>query len=65
MSMADIIDELPKLTHRQRREICQRIISLEAEQEDINVCDATAADGFALLDQMEAEDAARAKRKEG
>jgi hypothetical protein len=62
--MADIIDELPKLTHQQRREICQRIISLEAEQEDISACDATALAGFALLDQMEAEDAARAKRKE-
>jgi hypothetical protein len=55
MSMAEIIEELPKLTHQQRREICHRIISLEAERHDITACDASAADGFALLDQMESE----------
>jgi hypothetical protein len=60
MSMAEIIDELPRLTHHERRELCQKIIELEAQTEDINRCDEAAREGFAILDEMEAEDAPRA-----
>ena len=59
MSMAEIINELPKLTHRQRRELCQKIIELEAESADIALSDETARQGFAMLDEMEARDADR------
>ena len=52
MSITEIIDELPKLTHHQRRELCQRIIQLEAEAKDINLCDEAARRGFAMLDEM-------------
>lgn len=56
---------LPMLTHQQRRELCQRIIALEAEQSDLAMCDRTAGEGFSMLDQMEGEDAAHARRKQG
>ena len=54
--MTEIIEELPKLSHSQRRELCQRIIALEAEQEDLDACNQSAADAFAQLDEMEAEE---------
>ena len=57
MSMAEIIDELPKLTHHERRELCRKIVEIESQGEDIDVCDETAREGFAMLDQMEAQDA--------
>ena len=60
MSMAEIIDELPKLTHHQRRELCQKIIELEAGSGEIACCDDAARQGFAVLDEMEAQDADRA-----
>ncbi len=65
MSMAEIIEELPKLTHQERRELCQRIIALEAEQEDLAAADQSAREGFAILDAMEAEDEAHARRAQG
>ena len=52
MSMAEIIDELPKLTHHERRELCQKIIELESHAEDIDLCDEAAREGFAMLDQF-------------
>jgi len=60
MSMAEIIGELPKLTHGQRRELCRKIVEIESQGEDIDLCDETAREGFAMLDQMEARDASRA-----
>jgi len=60
MSVAEIIDELPKLTHEERREVCQRIIELESHGADIALCDEAAREGFGMLEQMEAEDATRA-----
>ena len=65
MSMAEIIEELPKLSHQQRRELCQRIIAMEAQAEDLAACDQSALQGFVLLDQMEAEDQAHARRTKG
>jgi len=63
MSLTEIIEELPKLTHQQRRELCQRIIALEAEQAELEMCDQIAAEGFSELDQMEGEDAGREQGK--
>ena len=65
MSMTDIIKELPKLTHQQRRELCQRIIALEAEEADLIMCDQITAEGFSQLDQMEAEDTGREQSSQG
>lgn len=62
MSIAEIIEELPKLTHHERRELCQKIIALEAEQEELMACDEAADAGFAELDRLESEDSANARR---
>jgi hypothetical protein len=60
MSMAEIIDELPKLTHRERRELCRKIVEIEAQGEDIDLCDVAAGAGFGMFDDMEAQDRPRA-----
>ena len=57
MSMVEIIDELSKLTHQERRELCRKIVEIESQGEDMDLCDEAAREGFAMLDQMEAQDA--------
>jgi len=54
MSIAEIYAELPRLSLKERRDLCRKIIELEAEQEDIQCCEQSARDGFAILDEMEA-----------
>jgi hypothetical protein len=58
MSLHDILDELPRLTHEERRLLCRRALAVE-ESDDLAAAEHTAAEGFAMLDRMEAEDAAR------
>ena len=59
MSLSEIIEELPSLSHQERRELCRRVLELEAGSEDIALCDHVAREGFAVLDRMEAEDESR------
>jgi hypothetical protein len=62
MSFTQVIKELPTLTRPQRREVALRLFemeSTEAEAGDIAICEHSAAIGFAMLDSMEAEDAAK------
>ncbi len=54
VSLTEIIEELPRLSHQERRELCRRVIDLESEQEDMMLCDHIAREGFAMLDRMEA-----------
>jgi len=56
MSFAEILEQVPKLTHSERRELFLQVMSLEPESEDVALCDSTAREGFALLDEMEAAD---------
>ena len=58
MSLAEILDELPRLTHEERRLLCRRALAVD-EAEDVAAIEHIAAEGFAMLDRMEAEDAAR------
>ena len=58
MSLNEIIEELPRLTHQERRELGLRLLALETD-DDLAACDYVAAEGFALLDQMELEDQLR------
>ena len=54
--------ELPRLTHEERRLLCRRALALDTEAAaEIAVAEHSADEGFALLDQMEAEDDARGK----
>jgi len=60
MSLHEILDQLPRLTHEERRLLCRRALAID-EAEDVADLEHTAAEGFALLDRMEAEDSARGK----
>jgi hypothetical protein len=57
MSSKEIIAELPRLSHRERREIVQHILSIEEEAALLADCDRRADERFQMLDAMEAEDA--------
>ncbi len=57
MSSTEILAELPKLTHRERREMARRLLELEEEAQTLADCDQRARQNFMLLDALEAEDA--------
>lgn len=59
MSFNEIIEELPGLSHQERRELCRRVLELESDSEEIALCDHVAREGFAILDRLEAKDEAR------
>jgi hypothetical protein len=56
MSRAEIIAEIPKLSHEARREIMRCIIEAEEDAETLADCDRRAMERFQMLDAMEAED---------
>jgi hypothetical protein len=58
MSFSEILEELPKLTHQERRELGLRLLSFETD-DDLALCDHVAAEGFAMLDQLESENQPR------
>jgi hypothetical protein len=62
MSSKEIIAELPRLSHRERREIIQHILSIEEESKLLDECDQRANERFLMLDAMEAEDDQAAAR---
>jgi hypothetical protein len=59
MSSTEILAELPKLTHQERREVARRLFQLEEEAQTLADCDRRANENFMLLDTLEAEDARR------
>lgn len=57
MSVDEILDELPRLTHAERRLLCRRALAIdEAEAAALEVTELSAADGFVLLDRMETDE---------
>jgi hypothetical protein len=62
MSQADILAEIPKLSHEQRREIMRRIVEAEEDAATLIECDSRALERFQMLDAMEAEDEKNATR---
>ncbi|HEY3914223.1 MAG TPA: hypothetical protein VGN61_07025 [Verrucomicrobiae bacterium] len=56
MSSAEIIAEIPKLSHKARREIMRRIIESEKDAAILAESDQRALERFQMLDAMEAED---------
>ncbi|MBM3949786.1 MAG: hypothetical protein FJ312_11240 [SAR202 cluster bacterium] len=56
MSKTEILAELPRLSHQERREILQYIIDMEQEAQVLADCDRRADERFLILDAMEAED---------
>jgi hypothetical protein len=59
MSSTEILAELPKLTHQERRELARRLFELEDEAQLLADCDRRANRNLMLLDALEAEDACR------
>jgi hypothetical protein len=59
MSSTEVLAELPKLTHQERRQVARRLFELEEEAQILADCDRRASQNFMLLDAMEAEDARR------
>jgi hypothetical protein len=59
MSTAQILTELPRLSHAERREIGRRLMELEEDAQTLADCDSRADANFQLLDTLEAEDDAR------
>jgi hypothetical protein len=57
MSARQIIDELPKLTHAERREIARQLFALEEEVQTLADCDRRANEHSLMLDALESEDA--------
>ena len=54
-----MLEELPKLSPRERRELVLRLFEINStrdEAEDIAISEHSATIGFSMLDQMEAED---------
>ena len=62
MSKAEILQEIPKLSHEERREIVQLIFQMEQEAEVLADCDRLALQRFKMLDALEAEDETNASR---
>jgi hypothetical protein len=59
MSTAQILTELPRLSHVERREIVRRLIELEEDSQVLTDADRRADANFLLLDALESEDDAR------
>jgi hypothetical protein len=57
MSLSEIVEELPRLSLRERRTLVRTLIDLEPDRDDLAMCDNLAAEAMELLDQMEANDA--------
>ena len=62
MSRAEIISEIPKLSHADRREIMRCIVEIEEDAQTLAECDQLALERFQMLDAMEAEDEKNAAR---
>jgi hypothetical protein len=58
LSLSEILDELSRLTLGERRLLCRRTLAVD-DAEDVAAMEHIAAEGFSLLDRLEAEDDAR------
>jgi len=55
MSKAQIISEIPKLAHAERRESMRLIVEMEQDAETLAECDRLALERFQMLDAMESK----------
>ena len=62
MSKTEILAELPRLDHRERREIARALFDIEADAQTLTDCDRRADEHFLMLDALEAQNA-QAKRQ--
>ena len=62
MSASEILAELPKLSHQERRRLAPAIFDLEGEADLLRDCDRRADERFRMLDLMEEKDAQTGSR---
>jgi hypothetical protein len=62
MSASEILAELPKLSHEDRRRLAEAIFDLEGEADLLRDCDRRADERFRMLDLMEEKDAQAGSR---
>ena len=55
MGLAQIIEELPKLTSADRTEVRRKLMELADQNDEIALCDAMALEGAQTLDRLEAQ----------
>jgi hypothetical protein len=58
----EILAELARLDHRDRREIALRLFEIEADAKILQDCDRRADEHFLMLDALEAQDAQTKRR---
>lgn len=58
MSKAEIVAEIPRLSHQDRREIMRCLIAAEEDSQILSDIDRLALERFQMLDALEAEDSA-------
>jgi hypothetical protein len=56
MSTTEIVAEIPKLSHQERRQIMRRLIEVEEDAAVLVECDRSALERFQMLDALEADD---------
>jgi hypothetical protein len=56
MSKTEMISELPKLSHEERREIMRLIFQMEQDSATLAECDRLALERFQMLDALETKD---------
>ena len=56
MNIAEILAEIPRLSHHERREIMRLIFETEQDAETLAECDRLALERLQMLDALEAED---------
>jgi hypothetical protein len=62
VSTSEILAELPKLSHEERRRLTAAIFDLEEEADLLRDCDRRADEHFRMLDVMEEKDAQTGSR---
>jgi hypothetical protein len=62
MSKTEILAELPRLDHRERREIARALFDIEADAQTLADCDRRLDEHFLMLDALEAQDAQTKRR---
>ena len=62
MSASEILAELPKLSHQERRRLAAAIFDLEGEADLLRDCDRRADERFRMLDLTEEKDAQTGSR---
>jgi hypothetical protein len=62
MSKSEIMSEIPKLSHSDRRDILRLLLDSEEEAQIITACDQLAIERFQMLDRIEEEDATNSSR---